>query len=38
MVGQPGFFDISERLQGLSAKGDDLERMAALVEFAQFRP
>jgi transposase, IS5 family len=38
MMAHPGFFDISERLLGLSAKGDDLERIAALVEFSQFRP
>ena len=35
---QPGFFDVDERLRELSAKGDDLERIAALVEFEQFRP
>jgi len=28
MVDQPGFFDLSDRLQDLSAKGDDLERIA----------
>lgn len=38
MVDQPGFFDMSDRLRALSAKGDDLERIAALVDFAQFRP
>ena len=38
MVDQPGFFDLSDRLRELSAKGDDLERIAALVDFAQFRP
>jgi hypothetical protein len=38
MVGQPGFFDMSDRLRELSAKGDDLERIAALVDFQQFRP
>jgi hypothetical protein len=37
MQGQPGFFDLSDRLRELSAKGDDLERIAALVEFGQFR-
>lgn len=26
---QPGFFDMADRLQQLSAKGDDLERIAA---------
>jgi IS5 family transposase len=38
MVRQPGFFDLSDRLRDLLARGDDLERMAALVDFAQFRP
>ena len=37
MVRQAGFFDVEERLRELSAKGDDLERIAALVDFAQFR-
>ena len=37
MVRQPGFFDVEERLRELSAKGDDLERIAALVDFAMFR-
>jgi transposase, IS5 family len=38
MTGQmPGFFDIDERLQELSAKGDDLERINALVDFEIFR-
>ena len=35
---QPGFFDVEERLRELSAKGDDLERLNALVEFEAFRP
>ena len=34
----PGFFDFDERLKELSAKGDDLERMNALVDFEIFRP
>ncbi len=38
MAGQPGFFDMSDRLRELSAEGDDLERIAALVHFQQFRP
>ena len=38
MMEQPGFFDMSDRLRELSAKGDDLERIAALVDFNQFRP
>jgi hypothetical protein len=37
-VGQLGFFGMADRLRVLSAKGDDLERIAALVDFAQFRP
>jgi IS5 family transposase len=35
---QPGLFDVEGRLQDLSAKGDDLERVAALVDFGAFRP
>jgi transposase, IS5 family len=35
---QPGFFDVEERLRELSTKGDDLERLGALVEFEAFRP
>ena len=35
---QSGFFDVEDRLWELSAKGDDLERMAALVDFERFRP
>jgi len=35
---QAGLFDIEERLRELSAKGDDLERIAALVDFEAFRP
>ncbi len=38
MVRQAGFFDLEELLRELSAKGDDLERIAALVDFALFRP
>jgi transposase, IS5 family len=34
----PGFFDIDERLADLSAKGDDLERLTAVVDFELFRP
>ncbi len=37
MVDQPGFFDLAGRLRELLAKGDGLERVAALVEFGQFR-
>jgi IS5 family transposase len=38
MRGQDGFFDIDERLKELSAKGDDLERLNAIVDFEIFRP
>ena len=38
MAGQPGFFDLAERLSGLSRKGDELERLAAVVNFELFRP
>jgi transposase, IS5 family len=37
MMGQPGFFDADERLRGLSAAGDPLERLAAVVDFELFR-
>ena len=36
MAGQPGFFDQDERLQALSAAGDLLERLAAVVDFEGF--
>jgi transposase, IS5 family len=35
---QAGLFDVEERLRELSAKGDDLERVNALVDFEAFRP
>src|SRR6188472_4577673 len=38
MRGQAGFFDIEERLKGLSAKGDTLERLNGWVDFELFRP
>jgi len=38
MRGDPGFFDIEERLKDLSAKGDDLERLNGIVDFEIFRP
>ena len=38
MRGQAGFFDIDERLKEISAKGDDLERLNAIVDFEAFRP
>ena len=34
MRGQAGFFDVEERLTELSAKGDALERLSAVVDFA----
>jgi transposase, IS5 family len=37
MAGQPGLFDLAERLARLSAKGDDFERLAAVVDFELFR-
>jgi hypothetical protein len=33
-----GFFDVEERLAGLSRKGDDLERLVAVVDFEVYRP
>src|SRR3712207_4019828 len=37
MRGQAGFFDLDERLKELSAKGDHLERLNAIVDFELFR-
>jgi hypothetical protein len=37
MHGQAGFFDVDERLKELSAKGDALERLSAIVDFELFR-
>ena len=37
MRGQPGFFDVEERLKELSAKGDSLERLSGVVDFELFR-
>jgi transposase, IS5 family len=36
--GQAGFFDVDARLRDLSAKGDHLERLNAVVDFEAFRP
>ena len=33
MHGQAGFFDMDERLKEIAAKGDDLERLNAIVDF-----
>lgn len=38
MAAQPGFFDVEERYAALSAAGDPLERLAAVVDFEIFRP
>ncbi len=38
MGGQPGFFDIEERLKRLSDLGDQLEAFSAAVDFEIFRP
>jgi IS5 family transposase len=38
MADQAGFFDTDERLRWLSAAGDPLERLAAVVDFELFRP
>ena len=38
MQGQAGFFDLDERLKALTAKGDALERLSAVVDFELFRP
>ena len=38
MRGQAGFFDIDGRLKEISAKGDDLKRLNAIVDFEAFRP
>ena len=38
MRGQAGFFDLDERLKALSAKGDALERLGAVIDFELFRP
>ena len=38
MVQSPGFFDLDDRYAALSATGDPLERLAAVVDFEMFRP
>ena len=37
MQGQPGFFDLSDRYEALSAAGDPLERLGLVVDFEVFR-
>jgi len=37
MSGQPGFFDLDERLRQLSSGGDPLERLSRVVDFELFR-
>jgi IS5 family transposase len=38
MRGQPGFFDVDDRLKRLSDLGDQLEAFRAVVDFETFRP
>ena len=38
IAGQPGFFDLSDRYEALSAAGDPLERLAAVVDFEGNNP
>lgn len=38
MARSPGLFDLDERYDALSATGDPLERLAAVVDFEMFRP
>ena len=33
----PGFFDVDQRLKELSVKGEELERLSAIVDFEMFR-
>ena len=37
MAGQPGFFDVDDRLRWLNEAGDPLARLAAVVDFEMFR-
>ena len=37
MAAQPGFFDLSDRYEALSAASDPLERLSAVVDFKLFR-
>ena len=38
MRGQPGFFDVDDRLQRLSDLGDQLEAFCRVIDFEIFRP
>ena len=38
MRGQPGFFDVDDRLKRLSDMGDQLEAFGFAVDFEAFRP
>ena len=38
MKGEPGLFDVQERLKRLSDLGDQLETYGRLVDFEAFRP
>src|SRR5262252_7476942 len=38
MRGQPGFFDVDDRLKRLSDLGDQLETFRSVVDFEVFRP
>jgi len=38
MRGQPGFFDVEDRLAWLSDLGDQLDAFAKVVAFEMFRP
>jgi hypothetical protein len=38
MARQVGMFEVEERLAELSKRGDDLERLAAVIDFERSRP
>jgi transposase, IS5 family len=38
MQGPAGFWEVSDRLEELSAEGDPLEKLSATVDFEIFRP
>ncbi len=37
-MGQPGFFDLSDRLNSLSRLGDNLEALNEVIDWETFRP